>query len=103
MKPHPELTATAILKELLKPELLPDRVGGGGTMDERVESKEALLRMAHESLDKIRTLCIGCGIDVPLLLSQPCVCGGFVCADCVLREGSEACDHEPPMDPELLA
>lgn len=101
MKPHPDLKPADILKALLDPEVLPDRVGGGGTQTERVESKEALLRFAHEDLNKIRTLCIGCGTDVPLLQSAPCVCGGFVCPDCVEREGTDECDHVPPPDPEV--
>jgi hypothetical protein len=56
----------------------------------------AALREAMTDYEKIRTLCVGCGQDAPLLECEPCECGGFVCAPCRKVETEGECHHDVP-------
>jgi len=97
VKKHPTLPdAATILKEMISPNhALPKRISGPPeTHEERVEAYEHLVELA-ENPDNIRIVCIGCSLDVPLLESSPCACGGFVCAHCQRIEEDGVCDHTP--------
>jgi hypothetical protein len=92
-----------VIKMMTSGENLPTRLDQPATDAERVEAYESVRRILEEKgTDGIRTLCIGCGNDVPILESAACECGGWVCAACEAREEDGVCDHEPHVLPEAV-
>ena len=101
---NPDFPSPAeMLRELTEAtEALPRRLTGPPeTQEERVEAYEALRRIAADP-SNIRTLCVACHDDTPLLKSAACACGGFVCAACQRIEEDGVCDHTPLVPEALL-
>jgi|SRR5262245_9432875 len=101
MKPHPDLNIADMLRALLAPENLPDRVGGGATMEERLYTKEKTVEFV--TMGNVKVLCTGCGLMVHISEATVCECMGFVCNHCRALETEGICEHEPPEDPEEAA
>ena len=99
---NPDFPSPAdVIKMMTSGENLPNRLDQSATQEERVEAYEGVQRILEEKgTDGIRTLCIGCGNDTPLLESAACMCGGWVCAACQASEDDGVCDHEPHVLPE---
>ena len=90
-----------IIKMFASGEILPQKLGTPATQAERIEAAEGLQHILEENgADGIRTICIGCGNDTPLLQSVACICGGWVCEHCQAIEEDGVCDHTPHVLPE---
>lgn len=89
----------AFLKEALEAvnsdKMQLDRVGGGGSPEEQLAAREALVKGLQGDVE-IRTLCVACGSHIAVRDAAPCTCDGFVCAACQRVEPEGVCDHEPP-------
>ena len=92
---HKDLDPAEILREMTGGEHLPKRLAGPPQSDaERLEDAAAIQEIIANP-DNVRTICIGCGTDTPLLESAVCICGGFVCVNCQEIEDDGLCDHLP--------
>jgi hypothetical protein len=90
-----DITVDEILRDMVRSQSMPDRVGAPMSAAERAAAAEAVARIVNDNSDNIRTVCVGCGDGVPLRLSAPCQCGGFVCVACQRLEEDGTCDHVP--------
>jgi hypothetical protein len=94
MKLHPDITIDGIFAEVLKNPAI-TRVDGQPTSpEERAKIDELMITVRAHLETKMRTLCVGCGADVPMVDTLPCECGGFVCANCRTVEEPDQCDHD---------
>lgn len=99
MKRDPDAPSIAeMLEEMMGNNASMDRLDHSLTPDEQLALKAEYQAIAQNT-DQIRTLCIACGADSPLLLSAMCECGGFVCEACQRIEEDGTCDHLPPEFP----
>lgn len=99
MKRDPDFNVETILAEMRKSlsnENLPDRVGGGGSPEARLEAGQRLAEYAKNPGKHILTICIACMQEASILDVTPCECGGFVCNACAAQEDDGVCDHELP-------
>lgn len=104
MKAHPDLTTAAILQDMmesLSPEDITKVSGGPETPQERVDAFESMKKALKDHFNKVRTICAGCGDDMPMAMAKICVCGGFVCPGCEKVEEEGVCGHERPEIPGL--
>ena|SRR5215467_8656191 len=98
MKKHPELDIKDMLRALLAPENLPDREGGGSSIEERVFAKEKTMEFV--TAGNVKVFCTACGQTVHIKNATLCECMGFVCDHCRELETEGVCEHDPPDDPE---
>jgi hypothetical protein len=105
MKRHPEMTVAIMMEGLRAAARSSDgsaqahRLGGPPeTPEEKEEARLALQRCLDKpDGDGVRTLCVGCGEDMPVDDTMAfCVCGGFVCEACQRVEDDDVCNHDNP-------
>lgn len=88
------------LKAVNENEILPDKVGGGDTLEKRVQTREQL-KESLKRVTTIMTVCVACGASVQMRQAAMCECEGFVCESCQRIEEEGVCGHEP-VDPEQM-
>ena len=96
MKINPDMCIEDVLKEVLASDSQVTAVGREMSAVESAEATVALKSAFEDHMNKVRTLCIGCGQDAPLFKTKACVCGGFVCESCERIDTDGECTHERP-------
>lgn len=98
MKKNPEMTVKELFEEMTGTEMGPVTRADGTPLSamEEAEARAGLQVAIADFATKMRTMCAGCGSDVPMLETEACMCGGFVCQSCQKLEEDGVCDHERP-------
>lgn len=94
MKLHPDLTIAGIFEEVLKAPPVSRVDNTPMTPEEHAQIAEMMITVRAHLETKMRTVCVGCSADVPMVKTAPCVCGGFVCEACQSVEEPDTCDHD---------
>jgi hypothetical protein len=76
------------------------RVVGTETPEENAEATMGIKEIARDP-NAVRVLCIACQGDNRMVDTKPCVCGGWVCANCEAIEEDGVCEHEVPSLEEM--
>ncbi len=71
-------------------------VGREVSAEEKAEASAVLSHALADFANKVKVSCIACDVQIPMVQSESCVCGGFVCNACQAIEEDGVCTHERP-------